>query len=61
MKIDLTEDEIRIIGQLLEQAPYYLAAPIIDNINSQIKANEVERKNTEEAKQKSLEQVTQDE
>lgn len=36
MQIDFTLNELQILDKALQQMPYYLAAPIIANINKQI-------------------------
>lgn len=37
MKLEFTNEQLIILDKALQQMPYYLAAPIIESINQQIK------------------------
>jgi hypothetical protein len=38
MKLEFSENDLIVLDKALQQMPYYLAAPIIDSINQQIRA-----------------------
>lgn len=42
MKLDLTQEQMQIIGAALAELPYRVAAPVIDEINRQIAAQQQE-------------------
>ena len=43
MKLELTQEQLQIIGAALSELPYRLAAPVIAEINRQIEEQEKEK------------------
>ena len=43
MKLELTQEQLQIIGAALSELPYRLAAPVIAEINRQIAEQEKEK------------------
>lgn len=42
MKIDFTLEQLSILDRAVQQLPYYVAAPLIQHINQQIKEQQEE-------------------
>lgn len=42
MKLDFTLDELGVLDKAIQQMPYYIAAPLINKINTQLQEQKKE-------------------